>query len=399
MTVYEAPEVCKLYETKTYEELHKAALTVTQDFGKERGIAISEILEKWMDGFSKDYDKYLESVRGRKKQQATKQVTEMRKKQEQLPIDILGVEGGYIVADVIEKKGIKVDWQKTPINVINRVKDIEFLTKKGYDFNQKQDFNGKKISFADYHRAFLAHYEELVVKDYNYLMKLVEYRNKLIVEYKKDKEEYKNPETTAARKKELEEELEADNQAYLKLRNAIPVAYKKVDGLMTEYFKHGVCLDHAVRNNLLSDDNLKKVDVETLTESMRNMFARDTRMKKLKTLIDKGQVNNTTNTQQDALALTEEYNIKENGLSGALSSSENAPALYANRKEEANSLLAAISPNSVETTVSDDNKKLPLNNGENSSQLAHLGTIVDNRLLIELEDESLTLGQNNTVRV
>ncbi len=385
-------EVCKLYDVDVNNELLERCVEVSERYGRGVGSVMIEMLDDWTEEFTELYNKYLDALRERDIQSSKKYIEQMRETQATLVDNIVACKGGYMVADLIESKGVAVDWTKTPINYINDENIINFLADKGYDFNKEYTFGDIKIGFTDYHVALMADNEHKTVNYYNKLLEIIERRDKLISGFQKDKEEYLKPETSEERREELREKMVADNDVYLKMQKAIPLLYNQVDGTMLQYLLHAGSLDQAMKKNLLSEENLEKINVNAFEESVANMLGRRAKMKRIKEFFIDGQTNNSLD-EENALAMAATYGYEINGVSGMLAGLENPPALYEAQAHKAAAILAALSPNDVLPTSND----VSVNP---ATQLAQLGTVVEHQDIINPDEhENMNLALNESVRV
>ncbi len=363
-------KICKLYDEKVNKELLDMCVKVSEKYGRGVGGVMIKRLDAWTEEFSELYNKYLDALHDRNVKLGDKYIKDMRQTQDMLVGDIVASKGGYMVADIIEKKGVSVDWQKTPVNYIDDEDTINFLVSKGYDFNKEFVSNNIKLGFTDYHLALMADNEQKTVQYYNKLIDVVKRRDNLIDEFQKNRDEYEDPETTQKRKDELWKKMIADNDIYLKIEEVIPSLYKQVDGTMANYFIHAGCLEQAIEKGLLSQENLQKIGIDTFKESINNMLGRSQKMKQIKEFFIDKQTN-AGKEDKNALATASLYGHNVRGVSGLLAGLENPPAVYETYAKQAAPILAVISSNEVSSTQNENVS------GKPTTQLARLGTVVE----------------------
>ncbi len=269
------------------------AVKVSERYGRGTGAKIIDRIDDRTHEFSRLYDQYLNCLTARDLKSANVKIEEIKKSEVRLVNDILLMQGGYMVLEVAEKHGTKVNWQAVPVNLIDNEHIINFLTQKGFDFNKDNDYgNNIVMSFVDYHVALMADDEHKIVKYYNTLIDIIKKRDKLIEGFQKDKAEFKAPNTSAERKKELMTKMKSDNEVFLKIEKVIPSLYEQVNKTMGEYFIHADSLDQVLDKKLFSEESIKKVDPATFEGSISNMLGRSKKMEEIKAFFIKEEPKN-----------------------------------------------------------------------------------------------------------
>ncbi len=297
--VLEQDEVCVLYNLKVNEELLNMILNVGQNFCRERAQRLFDLLENFGRDFSIIYEQYLNALEKNRTALANELVKTMRDKQTALVNDILSTEGGHLLAEVAEQKGVRIDWQKIPLSVINDMETFDFLLKKGYDFNQQQDFEEKKVVLSDYHLALLARYEYQTILQYDTLMEWVAFRNQLIENYKYDVVEYNNPQTLPEDKEALKKAIDFAVTEYENIKQQIPLFCKRINHSVAHYFMHEGCVEHAIKNGFLSQENEEKISWSMLMDSVGDMLIRCDKIKKICAFFE-GQSKDVTGSLDEA---------------------------------------------------------------------------------------------------
>ncbi len=254
-------------------------------------------------------------------------------KMEQLNKDlihnILSVENGYKVMELAERKyGAKVNWQDVPVSVITSEECMDFLASKKYDFNAKQTHNGKKTDFTTYHTTALAQTETESIEKFDKLRASIRQRDKLIQDFQKMRAEYSKPETTSERKKELFKQMKQMDEEFKPIIKEIPQKCDEVTNTMLQYFVHASMLKHAADKEYLSDENLKKIQMDKLRESVLDMVERLEKMEKINEFFNpQSNQANATKSSEQTLAEAKVYGA--GGISGMLANAENNKAVYA----------------------------------------------------------------------
>lgn len=292
---------------------------------------ISDYLGDYQEKFYSVYQlAYIPSIRDqnrKKEQEALKRIEELNK---EVITQVLSVENGYKVMDLAERKyGAKVNWQEVPVPVITSLECMDFLAGKKYDFNAKQTYKGKTIDFTTYHTAGVSQYETETIEKFDKLRETIRQRDKLVQDFQKMRAEYSKPETTSERKNELLEQMKQADVAFKPIAKELPQMCDKVSDLMYHYFMHAGLLKHAADKKYLSDENLKKIQLDKLNESGSDMVERFEKMKKINQFFNpKNNQTNATKSSEQSLADAKVYGA--GGISGMLASAENSNSVYAN---------------------------------------------------------------------
>lgn len=319
-------ELSFVYRSSEKNDIYGMAETLEKSQADE----ICDYLDHYLNDFYATYAlAYIPSCSEgnyQKEQNALKKMEQLNK---DLIHNILSVENGYKVMELAERKyGAKVNWQEVPVSVITSEECMNFLASKKYDFNAKQTHNGKKTDFTTYHTTALAQTETESIEKFDKLRASIRQRDKLIQDFQKMRAEYSKPETTSERKKELFKQMKQMDEEFKPIIKEIPQKCDEVTNTMLQYFVHASMLKHAADKKYLSDENLKKIQMDKLRESVLDMVERLEKMEKINEFFNpKNNQTNATKSSEQTLAEAKVYGA--GGISGMLANAENNKAVYA----------------------------------------------------------------------
>ena len=306
---------------------------------KLSGIRTYDELEKCLFEYGRDFNKlYAKYTRYMEKGQRN-DASVARKQLEQMDVDfvnnMMAIDGGYELIAVAEKEGLEVDWNKVPITAITSKDYINFLAKKGYDFDAKHIINGVETDFTDYNLANLYFSERDASKSYAELIAKRKEFDKYEAGLRKLALEYSSPDVKPERKEELLQFFNNVAPEYSKKEAEMRGLCKALWDNMDWYYQHAACLEAvAIDHQYVSPQNIKRINPEKLREGIRYMNGRkqvcEENMKKFAP--KESADSHTMSEENNGLALAHSL-TKSNGVSSLLASAESHEAVYAKEAE------------------------------------------------------------------
>ena len=286
--------------------------------------------EKFNKCYRLEYLKYMYKTPNRKKENES--LEKMKQMDKELIEQLMSVDEGYKPLAVAEKNGAKIDWNKVPLTAILSPGYIDFLAKKGYDFDAKRTVNGVKTDFTSFNLTLMSVFENQTYERYEDVVKAIEEHNRIIRSGKPLLQEYRSPETTEKRKQEILKEMDKSQKAFDAVLQSMPAKCDAVNESMNRYYIHAALLEHAIiTNKYVSPENIKKVNPDKLLESIGGMNYRREKMEKINKAFNSKQTSKTDEKEQGSLMTASVYGSE--GVFGTLASAENGKAVYAKEAE------------------------------------------------------------------
>lgn len=245
----------------------------------------------------------------------------MAQHQEKLLDTLLTLPDGWSWADVAEQCGAKVNWSKIPFEAIDSTDCVDLLATKKFNFEAKRTIQGKQVDFADYLNSGVYTEEKNTIESYNRVVETIKERNLLIRTAKALQKEKDNPETSAQRLQQIEQQLLLTNERFNEIRQQLPQMCDTVNANMFQYYLNANILKYACDKKYFSAGKIKQINLENLKESMQNMDARSTLMQRINATFN-SQTNNQMQNGESAIAF-ETFDLPSRGL-GTLATAQNS---------------------------------------------------------------------------
>ena len=301
--------------------------------------ACASTLYNMISDYYKDFKElyehgYRDSIFGmRDEKKAQKALNDMKKMDKSFVEKLCATEEGYCVLAEIERFGVKVDWNSVPLTAITTKKCINFLAKKGYDFDAMRSVNGVEIDFTGYNLANLYMAEKNTIKSYDDLLAQKKEYDKYEDSLRKYAVEYKSPKTSPERKEEIMEYFNSIVPEFNKKQKEMRTGCDRVMRQMIGYYVHAGCLEAvAVDHQYVSPENIKRIDPKNLSLGIEYMNGRLNAVKQIREKFSATERTSTNVSSDDSLALIGSL-IQGNGVSSLLASAENGKAVYAKEAE------------------------------------------------------------------